>query len=61
MENLKPCRDCKAMVSTSAQTCPRCGMRHPAGTPLYYGFARIIVVFWGVIVATSLLKIASPG
>lgn len=29
---MKPCRECGHEVSTSAKTCPNCGVRHPAGS-----------------------------
>ena len=30
---LEPCRECGREVSTEAQTCPHCGVGHPAGVP----------------------------
>ena len=59
MENLKPCRDCKTMVSPSAQTCPKCGRQHPSGTPIFYRFAQAIVVVFGLIVAAGFIRSGS--
>jgi len=28
---LKPCRECKTEISTSAKTCPHCGVKWPSG------------------------------
>jgi hypothetical protein len=31
---LAPCRECKKEVSTTAKTCPSCGVAHPANATL---------------------------
>jgi hypothetical protein len=43
---LKPCRECKEMVSTAAKTCPHCGVPNPTGTPRVaaVGCLAVIVV-----------------
>jgi len=53
---LKACRECGAQVSTSAATCPHCGVGNPAGSPspqkgkrAGFGCLGIIVVLGGLI------------
>jgi len=59
VENLKPCRDCKTMVSPSAQNCPKCGRQHPSGTPIFYRFAQAIAVIFGLMIAVSFISSVS--
>lgn len=41
---LVTCRECKAEVSSTAETCPRCGIRHPfKGANEEHLFAQRIV------------------
>jgi len=40
---LKPCRECGAEVSTSAKSCPSCGVSSPARKPL--GLGALLLVF----------------
>jgi hypothetical protein len=42
---LKPCRECKKEVSTSAATCPHCGTKSPTarGKPVSAGMGCLIV------------------
>lgn len=39
------------MVSPSAETCPKCGKRHPTGAPVAYKLAQILVILFGVLVS----------
>jgi putative nucleic acid binding protein len=46
---LKPCKECKRDVSTSAKQCPHCGRRHPTGgltlpVKIFLGFVGLVVV-----------------
>jgi len=47
------CKDCKYMVSTSAEVCPKCGAKYPAS----YIPSKIIFhrksTFWGIAVGTT--------
>ena len=35
MSNLTACKTCKAQVAWDAKTCPQCGVKNPAPTPIY--------------------------
>ena len=56
---LKPCRECKAMVSESATTCPHCGIAEPIEKPFYnkrvgcIGFVVGFVVLAVIIVGSG--------
>ena len=43
------------MVSPKAESCPKCGRRHPAGTPATYGTAQILVGIFGVLVVMGMI------
>lgn len=47
---LQPCRECGEQISTSAKTCPRCGVARPArssGNRLFYLIVfAVVVVVW---------------
>lgn len=34
---LKPCRECEREVSTGAEQCPHCGVKHPANRSALIG------------------------
>jgi hypothetical protein len=57
---LKPCRECKEMVSTEAKACPHCGVRDPTGAQQraqqrgMLGCLGIIAVIAIVIVVSSI-------
>ena len=38
---LKPCRECKAKISSRAKVCPRCGLKKPHQHPFARGFNEI--------------------
>src|SRR5688572_2860517 len=48
---LKPCRECGAQVSTSAKTCPHCGVKSPV--------KKRSVLAWGVFAIVVALIISS--
>ena len=53
---LKPCRECGAPVSTSAKTCPSCGIGKPVKTG---GIARWVLVGFGALVVA--VAVNSPS
>ncbi|MBW4541668.1 MAG: hypothetical protein KME43_21350 [Myxacorys chilensis ATA2-1-KO14] len=55
--NLKLCLDCGTMVSPKAESCPKCGRRHPAGTPATYGAVQILVGIFGVLVVLGMISL----
>jgi hypothetical protein len=60
--NLKPCLDCGTMVSPGAESCPKCGRRHPAGKPASYQAAQILVcIFGGLIVMGMIGSMLQPS
>lgn len=44
---LKPCRECKSMVSSEAKTCPNCGIKNPIkkSAKWIWGALGIVVMF----------------
>ena len=40
---LKPCRECKAEISTKAKTCPHCGKDKPHDSPMQNAMAGIVL------------------
>lgn len=56
---IKPCRECKAAISTEAKVCPYCGATSPTGPPLSskiagIGCLTVIVFFVGIIAIGSM-------
>ena len=56
---LKPCRECKEMVSTGAKTCPHCGVSSPTGMPNAPGAGCLIAVV-GILVLFAIGWIMEP-
>lgn len=57
---LKPCRECGQEVSTSAKTCPSCGVDHPAKTSEQTRRARRVALWaLGIMTAAPLLAVGT--
>jgi hypothetical protein len=41
---LKPCRECKLQVSTTAKICPHCGVRNPTSNPSRRAIVALLVI-----------------
>ncbi len=54
---LKPCKECKKEVSTSAKTCPHCGVANPAVGPKETAIGLGLVAF----IATALMFACSDS
>jgi len=50
---MKPCKECKTQVSTSAKVCPNCGKKHPTGgltLPVKIGLGVLGLIIVGQVV-----------
>lgn len=56
---MKRCRECKKEVSTSAKTCPHCGISNPSGS-MSNGL-RIFLIVVGIVVGLNLLGRLTGG
>jgi hypothetical protein len=56
---LKPCRECKVMVSTGAKTCPHCGVSSPTGMPSATG-AGCLIAAVGILALFAIGWIMEP-
>ena len=55
---LKPCKECKAIVSTKAKTCPQCGVPEPTINNLKVVLFSIsvFIFFWFVLYINNLIN-----
>lgn len=58
---LKPCRECKEMVSTEAKACPHCGVRDPTGAQQRARQLRALGFMGLIAVIVILAAVSSSG
>jgi hypothetical protein len=58
---LRPCRECKAMVSTSATTCPRCGVPSPYDLTMEPKRRKFGLKVFLALVGLAILRLAFSG
>ena len=54
---LKPCRDCKADISTRAKVCPHCGLKRPHDLAIQHSLNSIASVCFKVGLTLTLLGV----
>ena len=54
---LKPCRECKAHVSTNTRSCPHCGVKNPV---YRHQWGKAIALLGGIVVLSYLVSGTAP-